>query len=602
MLRYVVGISILTLALLIIRYFANGRISKRLQYSLWILIPLYMLVAPIYSIDITVPAKEIIVNEQVEIVEEPNVVGNSGAIQVNPDLVPAPLGDMETIVEVANSEDTEVVNDSRSINWPATIRNFISLVEVILIAFVVLYNLGFVIYCNRKRQFIEINPAFNLKVYRLNHSSSPFLLGNNIYLSDKVANGDMARYAICHEYCHYKHLDPMWTDIRFIVLALNWYNPLIWYAFVIVEQDCELACDESVLVLLGEDKNIEYGKVLLTLLADKASGKHAIYLSTAMNGRSKKFMKDRITNIKYSKKHGIIPVAITVSLSLVMAGCSLVEFKEETKDSVSDTEQIEITESVDQEIETSKATDASKTPETTEYVDESDIVFPTESYYQTEFIDIPSVNTSLEDGYYTVAMTPVNVPTDDGKSTCMVYPWTQYEVDQEYIDALEIGQTIDLSEYDGYGIVTVKDIAVIGMEPVVKLGTSYTGEITNLTTSIGFMNFYHVEGSDTWKLFAESDMPVIQYSEPVRLVLSDSYVIYDASSLFSSYSDVFVEMTQEEIDNVFQFKDTTLTEGIIDDICDFWLFADNSGISTYTNTVIRIENNEVTEVYFWYAS
>lgn len=593
MLRYVIGLSILTLALLLIRYFANSRISKRLQYFLWILVPLYMVVAPFYTINITVPAKEIIVNEQVENAERTDTAKDVENIQTNPDLVPKPLDEYEKEPDIATSIDTEVIENVRTINWDATTRNIALLVAIILITFVALYNLGFVIYCSSKRSFIGIDSASNLKIYRLNHSSSPFLLGNNIYLSDKVANSDMAQYAICHEYCHYKHLDPLWTAIRFLVLALNWYNPLIWYAFVIVEQDCELACDEAVLSILGEDKSIEYGKVLLSLLSDKSFGKHDFYLSTAMNGRSKKFMKDRITNIKHSKKYGVIPVAITIAISLIMAGCSLVEFNEETKDSENASEHIETVNSVESEIDLI---------ETDESAVESETVFPSETN-TVEFLQIPEVNRSMEDGYYTVSMTPINAPTEDGYDTCTVYPWTQYEVDQAFIDSLEIGQVIDLSGYDGFSSVTIEDMAIIGIEPEIYLGTSYTGTITNLTTNVGFMNFYHVEGTDTWKLFAEGNVPVVMYSDPIRLVISDDCVIYDASNVFNilEYNGQF---TQEKIEDILQFRDTSLTAGNIENVSDFWFFADNadSRSSTYNTTVVRIENNEVTEIYFWYAS
>lgn len=162
----------------------------------------------------------------------------------------------------------------------------------------------------------------------LDHPGAPFLLGNCIYLSNEVAESDISEYAICHEYCHYKHLDQIWTITRYIVLAINWFNPLIWYAFKLVEEDGELACDEEVILQLGEERKIEYGKVLLAMLTNET--KRNLYISTSMNGRGKSFMKKRITNIKNTGKYSVSSIVVAGVAALAMAGCSLIDVNQET--------------------------------------------------------------------------------------------------------------------------------------------------------------------------------------------------------------------------------------------------------------------------------
>ena len=65
MLRYFLGLSLLTASIIVIRFFADKKISRKFQYALWLLIPIYMCIAPFFTIDVSLPAKEIIIQEQV---------------------------------------------------------------------------------------------------------------------------------------------------------------------------------------------------------------------------------------------------------------------------------------------------------------------------------------------------------------------------------------------------------------------------------------------------------------------------------------------------------------------------------------------------------
>lgn len=315
MLRYFLGLSLLTASIIAIRFFADRKISRKLQYALWILIPVYMCIAPFFTIDISLPAKEIIVQEQAaETVEVSDISTSEG--------VPLPI-------QNKTPYETEIsVPVKKPVDWSVVIRNIVLIISAALVIALAIYNLGFISYCRRKRQFIKRDSNSGLRVFKLDHPSAPFLLGNCIYLSEDVADSDTSEYAICHEYCHYKHIDHVWTLIRYIVLALNWFNPLIWYAFRLVEEDCELACDEEVISQLGDDRKIEYGKVLLALLTKET--KRNFYISTAMNGRGESFMKKRIKNIKNSSKSSVTAVVFVGISALAVVGCSLVDVNQET--------------------------------------------------------------------------------------------------------------------------------------------------------------------------------------------------------------------------------------------------------------------------------
>ena len=54
MFRYIIGVTLIAAAIMLIRRLAEGRMLKRHQYALWLLIPLYMLVSPFLKISVPV--------------------------------------------------------------------------------------------------------------------------------------------------------------------------------------------------------------------------------------------------------------------------------------------------------------------------------------------------------------------------------------------------------------------------------------------------------------------------------------------------------------------------------------------------------------------
>ena len=142
MLRYFLGLSLLTASIIAIRFFADKKISRKFQYALWLLIPIYMCIAPFFAIDISLPAKEVYIqNQAVETVEVSDINHAEG--------VPLP------IQNVSPNEPEISIPEKKSVDWSSLIRNTVLIVSGVLIIGLVFYNLGFILYCKRKRQFIE---------------------------------------------------------------------------------------------------------------------------------------------------------------------------------------------------------------------------------------------------------------------------------------------------------------------------------------------------------------------------------------------------------------------------------------------------------------
>ncbi|MBP3809439.1 MAG: hypothetical protein ILA15_01800 [Clostridiales bacterium] len=302
MLRYVIGVSLVAVVLLILRSLTDRKIARKYQYAMWLAIPLFMLLFPIVNIKVNLPELP-----EVNEVQKVHVAASEPG-------------------DNAASEEPVIINTSpavKRIDWGASLRDTSLLVSVLIIAFLTLYNLGFVLYVVRRRSFIRTDGDSGLKVYKLDYKTTPFLLGRSIYLGSEEES--FSRCVLFHEVCHYRQGDMFWIILRHLVLALNWYNPLIWIAFIKSGHDCELACDEKVLKLLGQNEAAEYGRTLLSLVSKKAAVRHRFTLTTGMRG-TYKTMKKRITSIKHPNKNSRVVLASCAALILLAAGCSLVEY------------------------------------------------------------------------------------------------------------------------------------------------------------------------------------------------------------------------------------------------------------------------------------
>ncbi len=149
------------------------------------------------------------------------------------------------------------------------------------------------------------------------------LLHPAVYLSKEAAQRPEAlRYVLCHENVHYSHRDNLWVVVRAACLCLHWYNPLVWIAAALSEQDGELACDERTLELLGQEERIRYGRALLDFSAQGSPWQRGWKLSTAMSS-GKKLLKERLLVIVAQPRRHAGALA---GVMLLTALCTAVTF------------------------------------------------------------------------------------------------------------------------------------------------------------------------------------------------------------------------------------------------------------------------------------
>lgn len=75
------------------------------------------------------------------------------------------------------------------------------------------------------------------------------------------------RLAMAHERTHHRHGDLWWNAAALLVLALNWFNPVAWFAFRAFRTDQELACDAAVAARASADERCDYARALVKAAA-----------------------------------------------------------------------------------------------------------------------------------------------------------------------------------------------------------------------------------------------------------------------------------------------------------------------------------------------
>ncbi|MGN7894122.1 M56 family metallopeptidase [Bacillus sp. 22475] len=192
---------------------------------------------------------------------------------------------------------------------------------------------------NRCKQSMKIKKAVLLRLAGKIASPTVFsFFRPKVLLSKKhmkVLNKQQLQYVFYHELAHIKRNDVAVNWIMYSLILLNWFNPILWYAYFCMREDQELACDAYALTFIDKEEQIAYGHTIITLL------EHYSYQvpSLANLSRNKRTLKRRIVMIKkFQKKSyrlsllGVIVIVAIASLSLFNARAT--EGKEKQEDKV----------------------------------------------------------------------------------------------------------------------------------------------------------------------------------------------------------------------------------------------------------------------------
>ena len=156
-------------------------------------------------------------------------------------------------------------------------------------------------------------------IYESEFVDSPFVFGvvkPNIYLPMHMDEGTAA-YVIAHECAHLARRDHWWKVLGYLVLALHWFNPLVWVAYILFCRDIELACDEKVVKGLDGAARADYSQALLSCAAPK----RAVAACPLAFGEGN--IKTRVKSALHYRKPAFWVAAAAVLAVVIVAVCFL---------------------------------------------------------------------------------------------------------------------------------------------------------------------------------------------------------------------------------------------------------------------------------------
>lgn len=171
----------------------------------------------------------------------------------------------------------------------------------------------------RMRWRLRAAPRIQDNVYRCTDWSTPFVLGvlaPRIYVPETVSEQDFPQ-VLAHERCHIRRWDHVWKPLAFLLLAVNWFNPVLWAAYVLLGRDMESACDEMVLKNATPSQRAAYSRALV---ACAAQPKMAAVCPLAFGEVA---VKERVKNVLNYKKPALWAVILLVVAAAIIGACLL---------------------------------------------------------------------------------------------------------------------------------------------------------------------------------------------------------------------------------------------------------------------------------------
>lgn len=171
----------------------------------------------------------------------------------------------------------------------------------------------------RLRRRVSVSLPIQDHIYLCDAISSPFILGvvkPRIYLPsglDEVQRQNV----LAHEQAHLARRDHWWKPLGFALLAVYWFNPVLWLAYTLLCRDIELACDERVIRTMDESAVKTYSTVLLACSMPRKA------VITCPLAFGEVGVKERVRNALHYKKPAFWVVAASVAVCVVVAVCFL---------------------------------------------------------------------------------------------------------------------------------------------------------------------------------------------------------------------------------------------------------------------------------------
>ncbi|HDX9579012.1 TPA: transcriptional regulator [Bacillus pseudomycoides] len=345
--------SLLVALILCVKILLRNKLSPRWHYLLWmilivrLLLPwspdssysMYSLLSYGYKTTTSAQNQPDISSKKEHVRETKNMLDTNTVIQETRSIDHSPQTTKEHMIEPAHNENQKNISLSFY-----TIASYIWVMGVIILGFTTyLINSRLYSYIQKQPVITEervVNIFEKCKKSMSIQQSIPLLLAGKVssptvfgFFRPKVLmsgvhirqlNEQQLQHIFHHELAHIKRRDIRVNWVMYSLLILNWFNPLLWYAYSCMREDQEMACDALALTFLEEKEKISYGYTIINLLEHYSNYYQVPGLANLI--RNKRALKRRIFMIKkFQKKSyrwsalGVITVIVVSLFSLLNA-------------------------------------------------------------------------------------------------------------------------------------------------------------------------------------------------------------------------------------------------------------------------------------------
>lgn len=237
-------------------------------------------------------------------------------IALNSPVIDSGVTIIDNVINPIISEATISIQPEKDINFFQFILPYLAGVWLVGIAALLIYTLVSFLRLKRK-----IGTAVLLcdNIYQSESVVSPFVLGiikPKIYLPFNM-NGQDMEHVIAHEQAHIRRKDYLWKPLGFLILTLHWFNPMVWFGYILLCRDIELACDEKVVKELNNEQRADYSEALLACSVNRRM------IAACPLAFGEVGVKDRIKSVLNYKKPAFWIIVVAIVVSITVAVCFL---------------------------------------------------------------------------------------------------------------------------------------------------------------------------------------------------------------------------------------------------------------------------------------
>ncbi|MDF2650517.1 MAG: peptidase BlaR1, partial [Paenibacillus sp.] len=322
--------SLLAVLIFTIKPFIRPRLSKSIQYYIWVIVLLRLLLP--FSFEESIMNHLFYSNETSEGISSQGTVqpmDDTGGSMMNLFMLP---NVQEKVASGAYKDDadhstflTDLFNQYVFYLW---------LLGVIIALGI--YLTGYVRFSKQLKQTNEpaayeenriladlSNGRSNVRLFRNRFVTTPILIGifrPSIIIPAYHFNEIQLKNILLHEITHLRRFDLAFKWLTMIVTSLHWFNPLMYLIKKEINRACELACDEAVIKNLNAAEKQAYGDTLISVAAEQ---KYSAGILQATMFEEKKSLKERLLAIMTHNPKSKFMILLSFLLLLVVVGGAL---------------------------------------------------------------------------------------------------------------------------------------------------------------------------------------------------------------------------------------------------------------------------------------